>query len=339
MGHAHEVGIGAPEASFREQDSNPRPEVPMNALTLPGHPRRSLAPVAMLLLCSLVPAPSAAQISVLPDPLPVRVLPEGRVLRVDLACGDVLWARIVHTAASEGALHLALVEGGVRSVSAETVVRARELSGTIREARFWAEDRTPQGLLTPTRVERLLARPLEGGPIPPAPSSALSLGRTPDATVLASVEMTGRLSLSAGAVAFGAGEGTAGVATGRYALGGVGPVHATAEVLVAAAPNGGQGGASAAVEASWVTGSRSVHLAMETGGSVRVGASWRPARRWSAGVEVLRGSAGDPAASLGARYMGGSVRMEGGFVAQPHHPGSADGRILLRPVLQFRHLR
>ncbi len=310
----------------------------MNALTDSLHRCRSRVAPAILLLAVLVPAAAAAQAAVLPDPLPVQVLPEGRVLRVELACGDVLWARMVHRAGPDGELRLALVEGGVRSVPAGTVVRSSELPGTVREARFWAGDPTPPALLTATRAGHLAGRAPEGPGLAPGFSRPFP-GTIPDAAVLATVAVSERLSLSAGGVAHRGGTERAGIATGRYDLGRFGPVDLATEVLVALVPEGGRGGATGGVEAAWSRGPRTVHLGVGTGGWVRGGASWRPVRRWSLGADAFRAPGGETSGSLGARYLGGTLRVEGGLVAHATRGETRNPRILVRPAVHFRHLR
>jgi hypothetical protein len=113
-------------------------------------------------------------------PTELVVLPEGRLLRVQLADGRVLFARM---ASAGEPLHLAFADGAVAEVPRDAVLRIRTVRGSMRNGRFWAEDSHHPGLLTGSLAAALVrSAPAEAGHGRAPPVASLA----PETTLLTS---------------------------------------------------------------------------------------------------------------------------------------------------------
>ncbi len=286
-------------------------------------PAAILSALSVLLAAGL-PGPLGGQAGGSPEPLPMIVVEEGRLLKIELEGGQVLMARL----ASPGPTwRIGLADGGVAEVPESAIRSVVPVRGTVRDARFWPGGLEAPGLLGPATVFRhAFLRPpgAEAGggamspgarprSVPPRPGlavgTAVGLGPGRSAGVSAALDPDGRnrtVLLEGSARLLEAGPWTL-EASGRAGF------SLPGEVLDAAALG---------TLRSDVGADTQLHFSVGFPAIVEAGVVHRPFRRWAAVAEAAFAPGGAVGVATGVRYIGDVLSVEVG-IASTHGPDHA----------------
>jgi hypothetical protein len=296
----------------------------------------------VLPLDAQVPAPAPAPTRALPvtghdsrlparpptDPLELRVVPGGRLLRVELADGAVLYARMVRPGSP---YTLALADGGVTEVPSELVRSVREVSGWIQGSRFWPEPGHEPGLLVGEVTRHLLPSP--GEDAFPLPAGAHPLRSGTVAATHAHRLLPGRWVL-ASAVLTPPDVPDAVMVGTRAELLRTRTLDLGAELRLTAG-TGRQLGALALVEVrAQATPRTRVSAVAGAPSLVGAGVRHRVSRRWGGSIEALALPGQGYAAAGAVRYLAGPWAVDAGISRS-----SAGGAGTWAPVLGVVHHR
>jgi hypothetical protein len=261
----------------------------------------------------LAQAPPAA-----PDPLPLRIVPSGRLLRVQLDGGERLDVRFM---APGDPVRLALPGGEVVEVDPERIVRVTEVRGTVREGRTWLDPGPLPSLLPGAQgnvhlQDRGGSRGvhLGGGVTPGArPRLAVAMHRT--------LAQRGHLEVDA----------RVGAAVRELQLPRESACSPERDVCVEGAPSRRAiAEAHLSVAARWeVLPGTGVQVALGVPHGIEVELSQRTRRRWGAAIGASATPSARGLSAIGVRYFGEALTVEAGMARVPGEPGPR-----LHPALQ-----
>ena len=271
-----------------------------------------------------------AQLTASPDPLPVVVVPEGRLLRVETEGGHTWLARVVNPGPT---WRLGLAQGGVAEVPAEAIRRVVPVRGTVRGERFWPGGLESSGLLGPA-----LREPRQ----PPEPGRS-GLHPRPRVTLGTSVDLGPGRSVEASAVL------DPGLPGGSVHLDGEARVLEVDAWSVLASTRVGASEGEAGPWAMtlghlrWAPDEATqLHLSVGMPSVVEAGLVHRPLRRWAALAQGSVVPGGTVGAATGIRYVGDAFSVEVGIAATSvreslpaPHPGAPGYRVV--PVVRVLH--